>query len=145
MKNKFYLLMAMVLLLGLLPVVAVAAPPRPPYVSVRDWTLPVNPDILPVGAWLSAWDIDWRVPKAATVVLGYRSCKGGLCVDVVDSKVYRVTKDDRYPQNLDLKSTLPHILEAGNCTLQQFVRIRDANEAILVTAWSEEQGICIDP
>ncbi len=145
MKRSSYLLIAMALLLTLLPAVATAAPPKPPFVTVRDWTLPVDPDTLPVGAWLSAWDISWRVPRAATVELGYRSCTGGICIDVVDSKVYRVTKDDKYPQNLDLEGTFPHLLAAGNCTLQQFVRIRDSKEAVLVTAWSQEDGICIDP
>ena len=145
MKTRFSLLIVMALLLGLLPAVAVAAPPKPPYVGARDWTLPVDPDILPVGAWLSAWDVSWRVPKAATLALGYKSCKGGICQEVVDSKVYRVTKDDRYPQNLDLEGTFPHQLEAGNCTLQQFVRVWDAQGAVLATAWSQQDSICIDP
>ena len=142
MKKRFYLLIAMVLLLGLLPAAAAAAPPKPPYVSARLWSLP--PGTLPVGALLSAWDINWRVPRAATIELGYVLCKEGLCETFIE--VTRpVTRADRYPQQLDLEGKIWHLLEAGNCTSHQFINIRDRRDNILATAQSQECDVCIDP
>ena len=142
MKTRFYLLIAMVLLLLLLPAAAAAAPPRPPYVSVRDWTLPA--DQLPAIAKLSAWDVNWRVPRAATLEIGYVHCVDGLCQNVVEG-TYRITKDDKYPQLLDLAGKDFHQLVAGNCTLQQFVNIRDKGGSLVVRALSTECNICLDP
>lgn len=142
MKNKVYLLMAMVLLVGLLPAAAIAAPPKPPFVTVRLWTLPVDP----YGSFyarLSAWDIDWRVPKAATIELGYKHCDG-ICETVVEV-TYTVMKDDKYPQNLDLAGKPYHDFGPGNCTLQQFIHVRDKSGAVLTSAWSVEQNVCLDP
>ena len=143
MKTRFYLLIAMVLLLLLLPAAAAAAPPRPPFISVRLWTLPA--DELPAIAQLSAWDINWRVPRAATVEIGYVYCEDGLCQTVVEG-TYRITKDDKYPQQLDLAGKMYHQLVADNaCTLKQFVKIRDKAGALVVAAHSLECNICLDP
>ena len=142
MKTRFYLLVLMVLLLGLLPATSAAAPPRPPFVTVDDWTLPVDQK-LPIGVFLYAADIRWRVPRAATVELGYVYCAGGLCDTVVEA-THTITKDDKYPQNLRLKSWDGHWLVAGNCTLQQFVNVRDKSGELLASAWSVQQRVCMD-
>lgn len=142
MKKRFYLLIAMVLLLGLLPATAAAAPPKPPYVSVRLWTFP--PETLPGIAKLSAWDINWRVPKAATIELGYVQCVGGLCETVVEV-TYTISRAVKYPQLLDLAGKLYHRLETGNCTSHQFVNIRDREGNILAATQSQECDVCIDP
>ena len=143
MKTRFYLLVLTVLLLGLLPATSVAAPPKPPYISVGDWTLPVDPEVLPIGAFLYAADIRWRVPRAATLELGYVYCAGGLC-DTVVEVTHRVTKDDKYPQNLTLVSTTGHWLVAGNCTLQQFVNVRDRSGELLASALSIVDRVCME-
>lgn len=144
MKSKVYLLIAMVLLLGLLPAVALAAPPKPPYVSVGDWTVPVDlGDPAPVGK-LSAWDIDWRVPNAARVELGYTyRNEDGITVTVVEVSL-PVTKDDKYPQNLNLAGKSYYVFTAGNCTLQQFVQIVGRTGEAVAVAESVEQAVCID-
>ena len=142
MKTRFSLLIVMVLLLGLLPAVAAAAPPKPPFVSVRDWTLPVVlQEPWPVGE-LSAWDISWKVPRAGTVELGYVYCKEGLCTSVVEA-TYRITKDDKYPQDLDLAGKPYYMFTPGDCSLQQFVQILDRTGAVLAEALSVEQDVCI--
>ena len=142
MKTRFYLLIAMVLLLLVLPAVAVAAPPRPPFVTVRDWTLPVmDLDPPPIGQ-LSAWDIDWKVPRAASVELGYQYCVEGVCTWVVEA-TYRITKDDKYPQNLELAGKPYYMFTAGNCSLQQFIQIRDRTGMAVLGISSVPQNVCI--
>jgi hypothetical protein len=144
MKKRFPLLIAMVLLLGLLPAVALAAPPKPPYVSVGDWTLPVElGDPAPI-AQLSAWNIDWRVPNAARVELGYTyRNEDGITVEVVEVSL-PVTKDDRYPQNLDLAGKSYYMFAAGDCTLRQFVQIVGRTGEVVAVAESVAQEVCID-
>ena len=142
MKTRFSLLIVMVLLLLVLPAAATAAPPKPPFVTVRDWTLPVvDLDPPPIGQ-LSAWDISWKVPKAATVELGYVYCKEGLCTSVVEA-TYRITKDDKYPQNLDLAGKPYYMFTPGLCSLQQFIQILDRTGAVVADSQSVEQGVCI--
>jgi hypothetical protein len=135
--------MVLLLLLGLLPATSAAAPPKAPFVMVRDWTLPVDPKNLPIGAFLSAWDVSWRAPRAATVELGYVYCVGGRCSIAVEA-THTVTKDDKYPQNLRLTAWEGHWLVAGNCTLQQFVHVRDRSGQVVADAWSLQDRICMD-
>lgn len=143
MKRKLYLLMVMVLLLGLLPATALAAAPRPPFVTVEDWTLPIDRVWLPIGVFLRAWDVNWRVSRAATVELGYVYCEKGLC-DTVVEVTYLVTKDDKYPQELRLTAKYGHWLVPGNCTLQQFVNVRDRSGKVVASAWTPEDHVCME-
>jgi hypothetical protein len=142
MKRRFYLLIAMVLLLLVLPAVAFAAQPKPPYVSVRDWTLPVMDLDPPPIAQLSAWGINWKVRRAAAVELGYVYCEEGVCTWVVEV-TYRITKDDKYPQNLDLAGKPYYMFTAGNCSLQQFIQIRDRTGMAVLSTSSVSQNVCI--
>ncbi len=143
MKARIYPSIAMVLLLGLIPAVATAAPPKPPFLTVLDWSLPVDPAYLPLGAWLSAWDINWKVPKAVSIELGYTTCDPH-CHEV-NEVTYRIAADDKYPQNLDLKAETTHVLDVGNCSTWQYVRVLDRHGVLLMDTRSPEDRVCIDP
>lgn len=144
MKRSIYLFIAMALLLTLLPAVATAAPPKPPFVSVGRWTLPVSS--LPVLAKLSAWDINWKVPRGASIELGYVFCQGDKCKTVVEAE-HRITRDDKYPQHLDLEGTTEYNLRAPDpgeeCELHQFVIARAKDGESLAGSLTYHYDICI--
>lgn len=146
MKTRFSLLIVMVLLLGLLPAVAVAAP-SDWFVTVSSWTLPFdNLDPLPIAK-LSAWGVNWQVPaKATQLEFGYVYCKGGPPCERVVLYTTMINKSNEYPQNLSLASKEYYRFVLGDCTIQEFVRILDKKGKVVDDAWSPvEDRVCFAP
>ncbi len=131
-----------VLLLALLPAAApAAAQPWRSSISVGDWTFLAED--LPDVAHLYAWDISWRIPRAAIIELGYVLCADD-CQRVVEV-TYRISGFNKYPQLLDLAGETIHQLVPGACESSQFINIRDREGNFLVGALSPMRYICIRP
>ena len=143
MRNKISLLMALVLLMVLLPAVGAGAAPRAHDLSVGSWTLPLPVEHLRFSAKLAARDINWRVPTAATIQLGYVTCADD-CQRVIEV-TYEIDGTDRYPQHLHLAGEVQHPLYTGACESYQFINIRDREGTFMVGTVSPVSDTCIAP
>lgn len=142
MKKRFYLLIVIVMLLSLLPLTASEAK-SVPFVRVGSWN--ISDEIQPyVLIKFAAYDIDWKISKAAKLEFGFLYNNGFLTTETIDVSLTLNPKDYKYPQDLNLAAKKYRELEPNpHCALTQFVRILDAQGLVLAEAENGPYDYCI--
>jgi hypothetical protein len=146
MKNRFYLLLVIGLILAMLPARTTAAPQtaRQSFLTVESWNL--NQELSATFIKFAANDVNWQVTKAAALEFGFVYCEGDVCEETVDVSLKISPKTYPYPQDLNLAAKdYRYITPSADCSIEQFVRILDTAGVVKKEATNGPYEYCITP